>query len=147
MYRIHPLRFFFDMRHQREMENISSGPTFGDFIRTEVSMQDVVQEYRLPFLPSFKCNVLRKSLSTDSQNIPCATLKRRGSWVISVHNSALKEGRKKIKTPRPAVELVIKKNHTHPPPPPQPQQKMTVSGYGLNPKSGRANKTHRTRIQ
>ncbi len=36
------------------MENISRGPTFGDFvtIRTEASMQDVqgyrVQEYRLP---------------------------------------------------------------------------------------------------
>ncbi len=28
--------------------------------------------------PSFKCNVLRESLSVDSQNIPCATLKRRG---------------------------------------------------------------------
>jgi hypothetical protein len=39
-----------------------------------------VQEYRLPSLPSFKCNVLRESLSvdTDSRNIPCATLKRQG---------------------------------------------------------------------
>jgi hypothetical protein len=42
-----------------------------------------VQEYRVS---SFKCNVLRESLSVDSQNIPCATLvKRRGSWVISVY--------------------------------------------------------------
>jgi hypothetical protein len=35
--------------------------------------------------PSFKCNVLRESLSVDSPNIPCATLKRRRSWVISVY--------------------------------------------------------------
>ncbi len=35
---------------------------------------------------SFKCNELRESLSVvDSQNIPCATLKRRGSWIISVY--------------------------------------------------------------
>jgi hypothetical protein len=71
------------------MENISRGPAFVDFvtIRTEGSMQDVsfqdyrVQEYRLRSSPppSFKCNVLRKSLSVDSQNIPCATLKRRRS--------------------------------------------------------------------
>jgi hypothetical protein len=39
--------------------------------------------------PSFKCNVLRKSHSVDSQNISCATLKRRGSWVISVYLWAL----------------------------------------------------------
>ncbi len=44
-----------------------------------------VQECRLPSPPSFKCNVLRESLSVDSQNIPCATLKRRRSWVISVY--------------------------------------------------------------
>jgi hypothetical protein len=31
-----------------------------------------------------KCNVLRESLSMDNKNIPCATLKRRGSRVISV---------------------------------------------------------------
>ncbi len=56
-------------------------------------MQDVtvarllcrVQDYRLPSPPSFKCNVLRESVSVDSQNIPLATLKRRGSWVISVY--------------------------------------------------------------
>ncbi len=60
-------------------------------------------------LPPFKCNVLRESLSVDSQNIPSATLKekgvvgnlyislwtvkiflaehlkRRGSWVISIY--------------------------------------------------------------
>ncbi len=39
--------------------------------------------------PSFKCNVLRESLSVDSQNTPCATLKRRGSWIISVCLQAL----------------------------------------------------------
>jgi hypothetical protein len=41
-------------------------------------------EYRLPSPPSIKCNVLRKSLFEDSQNIPCATLKRRVSWGISM---------------------------------------------------------------
>jgi hypothetical protein len=44
-----------------------------------------VQEYRLPTPPSFKCNVLRESLSGDSKITPYATLKRRGSWVISVY--------------------------------------------------------------
>jgi hypothetical protein len=44
-----------------------------------------VQEYRLSCPTSSKCNVLRKSLSEGSQNIPCATLKRRGSWVISIY--------------------------------------------------------------
>jgi hypothetical protein len=38
-----------------------------------------------PLSPSIKCNVLRESLSEDSQNIPWATLKRRGLWVISVY--------------------------------------------------------------
>jgi hypothetical protein len=69
------------------MENISRGPTFRDFvtIRTEGSMQDVsvagiqVQEYRLPPTLSFKCNVLCESLSVDSQNIPCPTLRERES--------------------------------------------------------------------
>jgi hypothetical protein len=77
----------------REMENVSRDPTFGDFvtIRTEGSMKDVtvarlqIQEYRLSSPSSFKCNVLRESLSVDSQNIPCATPKRRGSWVISIY--------------------------------------------------------------
>jgi hypothetical protein len=66
----------------REMENISRGPTFGDLvtIRTEGSMLDIKvarlqKEYILPSPSSFKCNVLRESLSMDSQNIPCATLK------------------------------------------------------------------------
>jgi hypothetical protein len=67
--------------------NTSGGPTFGDFftILTDGSMQDNtplqdyrVQEYRLLSPPSIKCNVLRGSLSEDSQNIPCTTLKRRG---------------------------------------------------------------------
>jgi hypothetical protein len=43
-----------------------------------------VQEYRLPAPISIKCNVLRESLSEDSQNIPCATLKRRGTYTIHV---------------------------------------------------------------
>jgi hypothetical protein len=33
-----------------------------------------VQEFRLLSPPSIKCNVLRESLSEDSQNIYCATL-------------------------------------------------------------------------
>ncbi len=77
----------------REMENISRGSTFGDFvtIRTEGSMEDVtvarLQSTRVqtPLSPSFKCNVLRESLSVDSQNIPGAALKRMGSWVISAY--------------------------------------------------------------
>ncbi len=52
--------------------------------RTSQLLDYRVQEYRLPSRPSFKCNVLRESLSVDSQNIPCATLNRRGSWVLSV---------------------------------------------------------------
>jgi hypothetical protein len=50
-------------------------------------MQDVTVTARLQSTgvqapPStFKCNVLRESLSVESQNISCATLKRRGSWV------------------------------------------------------------------
>jgi hypothetical protein len=64
------------------MENISRGPTFGDFvtIRTERSIQDVtvsrLQSTRVlektTLSPFFKCNVLRESLFVDSQNIPCA---------------------------------------------------------------------------
>ncbi len=44
-----------------------------------------VQEYRLPSPPFFKCIVLRESLSVDSQNIPCAILKRKKWWIISVY--------------------------------------------------------------
>ncbi len=52
------------------------------------NLQDYrVQEYRLPSPPSFKCNVLRESLSVDSQNIPCTKLKRKGSWINSVYIS------------------------------------------------------------
>jgi hypothetical protein len=62
-------------------------------ILTEGSVQDVTvaklqSTYRVPYkVPSphsLKCNVRLESLSVDSQNIPGATLKRRGSWVISV---------------------------------------------------------------
>jgi hypothetical protein len=57
------------------MENLSRGPTFGDFvtIRTEASMQDITvarrQSTRVQtplFPPPFKCNVLRESLSKYS---------------------------------------------------------------------------------
>jgi hypothetical protein len=47
-------------------------------------LQSTRVQGRLPSLPCIKCNVLRESLSEDSQNIPGATLKRRGSWVISI---------------------------------------------------------------
>jgi hypothetical protein len=74
------------------MENISRGPTYGDSVtilspmgRCRASrLQDYRVEYRLTSPPSIKCNVLLESLSEDSQNIPCATLKRKGSWVIFI---------------------------------------------------------------
>ncbi len=65
----------------REMEIIS--PTFGDFFhyphrRVPAGHYGCKTEYRLPSPLSTKCNVLRESLSKDSQIIPYATLKRRG---------------------------------------------------------------------
>ncbi len=76
----------------REMENISRGSTFGDFVTilTQGPMQDnTVARLRSTRvqtpLPTPHRNVLHESLSEDSQNIPCAMLKRRESWVISVH--------------------------------------------------------------
>jgi hypothetical protein len=58
----------------REMENISRGPTFGDFvtIRTEGSMQDIIHSYKTteykstdsPLLLLYR-NVLREILSVD----------------------------------------------------------------------------------
>jgi hypothetical protein len=78
------------IKETREMENISRGlevPAAGYFvtIRTEASIQDVtvarLQSTRLqtPLSPPppFKCNVLRESLSVDSQINSCASLKRR----------------------------------------------------------------------
>jgi hypothetical protein len=82
------------IREGREMENISRGPTFGDFVTilAKGSMQNNtvarLQSTRVQTSlssPSIKCNVLRESFSEDSQNILCATPKRRGSWVISVY--------------------------------------------------------------
>jgi hypothetical protein len=78
---------------QRDGEyTVSSGPTYGGFVtiaqmgrcRTSRLQDTGVQEYRLPSPPSFKCHlpVLRENLSVDSQNIPCATLKRRVSWLV-----------------------------------------------------------------
>ncbi len=65
----------------REMENISRGPIFGDLHREVDAGRHRCKTSLSP--PSFKCNVLRESLSEDSQNTPCGTLKKRGSWVIS----------------------------------------------------------------
>jgi hypothetical protein len=72
----------------REIENKSRGPTLEDFVTilTEGSMQDVTVArlqstgVQTPPPPSIKCNVpvLRESLSEANQNIPCATLQRRG---------------------------------------------------------------------
>jgi hypothetical protein len=42
-----------------------------------------VQEFRLP--SPLLCTVLLESLSVDSQNISWVTLKRSGSWVISIY--------------------------------------------------------------
>ncbi len=79
------------LKWSREMENISRGPTNGEFVNilTEGSMQDVtvarlyrVQQYTLPYPPSFKCSSAWESLCIY---IPCATLKRRGSWVSSTY--------------------------------------------------------------
>ncbi len=76
------------------MEHICKGSTCRDFVTIliERSMKDFTavrlqstKKYRLPSPPSVKCNVLRESLCEESQNIPCATLKRRGSWFISIH--------------------------------------------------------------
>jgi hypothetical protein len=68
----------------REMENISRGPTFGDSFTflTEGSVQDITVARLLSIRvqtgspPSIKCNVLRESLSEDSQNIYLAQHKR-----------------------------------------------------------------------
>jgi hypothetical protein len=59
------------------MENIIRGPTFDDVVTilTEASMQDNTIAPHSPFI---KCQVLRESLSEDSQIIPWGTLKRRG---------------------------------------------------------------------
>ncbi len=63
------------------MENIGEFVTIltGGSMQGTTQLHDYrVQEYRLPSSPSIKCNVLRESLSEDSQNIPCATLERKG---------------------------------------------------------------------
>ncbi len=41
-----------------------------------------IQGYKLPSPPSVKWNVLRESLSVDSQNIPCSTLRRMGPVIF-----------------------------------------------------------------
>jgi len=65
----------------REMESI--GSTFRKFCHCP---QRGVDAGRVSCKTTeYKCNELRESRSVDSQNIPCATLKRRGSWVISIY--------------------------------------------------------------
>jgi hypothetical protein len=55
-------------------------------------MQDItvarlqITRVQTPLLPPLlNVNVLRESLSEDCQDIPWATVKRRGAWVISVY--------------------------------------------------------------
>jgi hypothetical protein len=70
-----------------EMENIS-GPSGILLLSSRVDAGQhccKTTEYRSTDAPSSKCNVLRESLSEDSQNIHCATFKRRVSWVISIY--------------------------------------------------------------
>jgi hypothetical protein len=69
------------------MENIRRGPTFGDFvtIHTEGSPQDKTVARTVQSI-GVQSNVPHESLSEDNQNIPFATLKRRGSWVISMYH-------------------------------------------------------------
>jgi hypothetical protein len=77
------------------MENISGGPTFGNFvtIRTEATMQDItvarlqstrVQTPHSPLSPLLNV-IYYVRVSGDSQNIPYSTLQKRGSWLISVY--------------------------------------------------------------
>ncbi len=82
------------------MKNNSRGPTFGDFVtlRTEGSMQDIVvaslqrTRVQIPLsLSSIKCNVLRESLSVESQNIPCETLREGGTGYLCISLSKEKE--------------------------------------------------------
>jgi hypothetical protein len=70
------------LRHASQSSLDESSQKIGGKVRirilslsTERGRQNYrVQEYRFPSSLSFKCNVLRESLSVDSQNIPCATL-------------------------------------------------------------------------
>ncbi len=86
--------FFTAIAEAREIVNICRGPAFGDFYpsnrglcSTTRRLHDTEYQSTDPLLlPSIKCNVLRESLSEDNQNIPCATLKRRESWVISIYH-------------------------------------------------------------
>ncbi len=95
------------MNYTREMENISRGPTLGNFVT--ILTEGSIQNNTVPRLQSTrvrtvltllsppasskvkawsmsKSNVLSESLSEDSQNIPCATLKSGGpTWVISIY--------------------------------------------------------------
>jgi hypothetical protein len=98
----------------REMEDISRGPTFGDFvtIRTEASMQDVTFErlqstrVQTPSLPPL-LNVMycvRVSLRTV-KIFPYATLKRRWSWVISLYLWLKLTGVGDILVPPPTLDL------------------------------------------
>ncbi len=73
---------------------MTRGSTLGDFVTilTEGSMQDITvarlhssRVYRVPSPPSIKCNYTAWESLWGQSNILCATLKRRGSWVISVY--------------------------------------------------------------
>ncbi len=76
----------------REMENISTGPTFGDFVTILTGQHGCkTTKYKStdsPLPPSIKCYVLRESLSEDSPYIPCAILKRKG--ILNISGSTIK---------------------------------------------------------
>ncbi len=74
-----------------EMENISRGLPGGfchyphrgvDARQHGCKTAEYGTKVQTPSSPCIKCNVLRESLSEDSQNIPWETLKRRGSWLV-----------------------------------------------------------------
>jgi hypothetical protein len=86
----------------KEMENKSRGPTFGDLVTVARLQGKRVQTPLSPSPPSFKCNVLRESLSVNSQNIPCGCRKLRqldgesagnhGSWVADTRRKRIGGG-------------------------------------------------------
>ncbi len=82
------------------MENISRGPTFRDFVTIHTEgrcrttwLQDYrVQEYRPPSPPFIKCNVLRESLSEDSQNHKVHRVATAAFWRTFHHEGKISPG-------------------------------------------------------
>ncbi len=57
-----------------ELRRLEKRSSIGRLATMSLFQDYRVTEYRLPSPPSFRCNVMRESLSVDSQNIPCPTL-------------------------------------------------------------------------